>query len=30
MVSDGCKIYWDNHLVSYVTSNHWAVHLKLV
>ena len=22
MVSGKCKIYWDNHLVSYVTSNH--------
>ena len=26
-VSDGCEIYWDDHLVSYVTSNPWGVHL---
>ena len=30
MVSDGCEIYWDDHLVSYVMSNHWGVHLKLI
>lgn len=30
MVSDGHKIYWDNHFVKYIMSNHWAVNLKLI
>ena len=30
MVSDGCKIYQDDHLLSYVMSNHWGVYLTLI
>ena len=30
MVSDGYKIYWDNHLVDYIMLNHWDVPLKLI
>ena len=29
MVSDGCEIYQDGHLVSYRMSNHWGLHSKL-
>ena len=29
MVSDGYEIYQDDHLVSYIMSNHWVVHQKL-
>ena len=29
MVSEGRWVYWDNHLVSCVVSDHQAVHLKL-
>ena len=28
MVPDGCKIYQDDHLESYVMSNYWGAHLK--
>ena len=28
MVSDGYKIYQDDHLVSCIKSNHWVIHLK--
>ena len=24
------KIYQDDHLVSYITSNHWDIHLELI
>ena len=30
VVSDGCEICWDEHLESYVMSNHWGIHLKLM
>ena len=30
VVPDGQEIYWNDHLVSYVMSNHWGVHLKPV
>lgn len=30
MVSDGYEIYQNDHLVSYIISNHWGVHLKLM
>ena len=30
IVSDGYKIYLDDHLVSYIMSNHWGVQLKLI
>ena len=29
MVSNGYEVYWDDHLVSYIMSNHWGIYLKL-
>ena len=30
MISDGYKIYQNDHVVSYIISNHWGIHLKLI
>ena len=30
MVPDEYEIYQDDHLVSYIMSNHWVVHVKLI
>lgn len=30
MVSDQCEIYRDNHLLNYIMTNHWGVHLNLI
>ena len=29
-LSDGCQVYWYDHLVSYAMSNYWGVYLKLI
>ena len=29
MLSDGYEVYWDDHLVHYIRSNHWVVQVKL-
>lgn len=29
-MSDEYEVYWGDHLVTYIMSNHWGIHQKLV